>query len=207
MKAQNIKSFYGNETDYYLMLLSKSMAVHCTGNPNFIFLLTVLTDFVTAQGHWFDAVVAASTNDPELVAVAHEKRLLMEPLMTAVAHVVNDQAHHVKSKLISSGGELTSVGGTIGIFAKPIIEKIIGGPVKGSLSCYLHHAADDGKALGTMVYLTIVKTGETKSWFTTVQHIIVISSLTPGDEYSISFAWVGTDSTLNPSEPISKFAA
>ena len=206
MKALNVTTFFGNDTDPGLLLLSKSMSSHCTGNGNFVFSGTSLGDFTGAQNTWFLSVVAASTGDPQLIATAHKNRGIMEPFMTAVAEQVNTQANHDKTKLISSGGELTSVGGAIGIFKQPIIKSLTDGPVKGSLMVTLIKDPTDGFALGVMVVLTDLKTNETKTWFTTMKHIIVIPNLVSGDEYAVSFAWVGTNSTINISALLNRFA-
>ncbi len=207
MKHLNVKTFFGNDTEGYLLVLSESMMVKCAGNPNFVFKVTTpghtsLMDCTVAVGNWHGAVIDASTGDPEKIARAVEMRGIMEPLLSGVAQEVNTEAKHDKAKLISSGGELTSEGGAIGIFAKPVVKDISAGPASGTLASTL---VTESKALGTMVRLTNLTTKITKEFFTTQKHIIIVSDLTIGVEYEQSFAFVGTNATLNYSDPIGRY--
>jgi len=195
MKAQNIISYFGGLTIADLLLLSGKMNAQCLPNTNFTFSGTTFTDFRTAQGDYSNALFHGLDTAPSL-------RIAMLPLMSVVAVQVNVQAAHDVLKLKSSGGDLTSVGGTIGIFDKVVINSIVAGEVTGTLVANLE---TEEKALGTLVYLVNLKTLEAKSWFTSEKHIITVSSLAPGTEYSLAFAWVGTDSTLNPSDPLPRY--
>jgi hypothetical protein len=201
----NIKTYFGGDAEGILLVLAGSMKTKCTGNANFVFSVTTighttLTDFGDSYDAWHEAVLDAN-GDPEKEALALELRKVMEPLQTIVSNEVNAQANHVKSKLISSGGQLTTVAGVIGEFAAPVVEKIVS-ENSGTLEATLKTEA---KALGTMVRLTNVATSVTIEWFTSHKHVILVTELTPGAEYALSFAFVGTNSTLHYSDPISRF--
>ena len=201
----NIKTYFGGDSEGSLLVLAGSMKTKCTGNANFVFSVTTvghttLTDFGDAYDLWHDAVLDAN-GDPEKEALALELRKIMEPLLTVVANEVNAQAKHVKSKLISSRGQLTTEGGVIGEFAAPVVNQIISEST-GTLEATLK---TEEKALGTMVRLKNMATGAIKEWFTSHKHVILVTELTPGTEYDLSFAFVGTNSTLHYSDPIGRF--
>jgi hypothetical protein len=205
MKPLNIKTYFGDDSEGSLLVLAGSMKTKCTGNGNFVFSVTTighttLSDFIDSYDAWHDAVLDAN-GDPEKEALALELRKIMEPLMTVVANEVNAQAKHVKSKLISSGGELTAEGGTVGAFAAPVVEKIVS-EVSQTLEATLK---TESKALGTMVRVKNVTTGAIREYFTSHKHIILVTGLTAGIEYELSFAFVGTNSTLNYSDPIGRY--
>lgn len=195
MKAQNIKTYFGKYSIPDLFLLSSKMVAKCFPNINFDFSGTSFGDFKTAQQNWANAVMHDLDTAPGL-------RKIMEPLMSVVAVQVNMQAGHNVVILKSSGGDLTSEGGTIGVFGKVVVDSSVAGEVTGTIVSTLQTEA---KALGVMVYLTNLKTNASKSWFTTEKHIVTISSLDPGTEYELQFAWVGTDSTLNPCDPFNRY--
>lgn len=201
----NIKTYFGGDSEGTLLVLAGSMKIKCTGNANFVFSVTTvghttLTDFGGAYDAWHEEVLDAN-GDPEKVALALELRKAMEPLQTIVANEVNAQAKHVKSKLISSGGELTSEGGVIGEFEAPVVEKIVS-EYSRTLEATLK---TESKALGTMVRMKNLVTGVIKEWFTSHKHVILVTELTSGTEYELSFAFVGTNSTLHYSDPIGRF--
>ncbi len=204
MHKLNIREEFSGETIADLKEESTSVATKSADNPNFTFLATTFTDFVAKQGEWIAELLLAESGNSEKIAAANELRLEMEPLMEVVCKQVNVQANHVKSKLISSGGSLTSVGGAIGMFLAPIVKSIVMGPVTGTL---LVNLVTERRSMGTMVHLIDVATGESKTFFMSDKHLLLISNLTRGKEYSLSFAWLGTNSTLVYSEPISRFVA
>jgi hypothetical protein len=195
MKPLNIKAYFGKYTIPDLFLLSKRMAVRCTGNLNFTFVTTSLTDYVTAQGNWENAIIHGLDTAPGL-------RIIMEKFMGPVAVQVNFQAGHDKTKLQSSGGDLTSEGGTIGVFGKVVVDSSVAGEVTGTIVSTLQV---EEKAMGVMVYLKNLKSQVAKAWFSSEKHIVIISNLDPGTEYELQFAWVGTDSTLNPCDPFNRY--
>lgn len=203
MKQLNIKTYYGDASNDHLKTVSGDIASHCTSNSNFTFAGTSFTDFKTAQGNWVTGLTAASTGDPAKEADALALRKLMEPMLTDICNQVNTQAKHDKSKLLSSGGEVTSAGGSVGIFSAPVIKKVVTSLAPGTMEVTLE---TESRALGTMITMVDVATNESKTWFVAQKHILMITGLTPGKEYSFSFAWVGTNMTLVYSSPINKFA-
>ena len=204
MHKLNIKANFSGDTIADLKEESTSIATKSADNPNFVFLEDTFTNFVAKQGNWIAALLLAESGDSQKIAQAEEVRLEMEPLMEVVCKQINVQANHVKSKLISSGGTLTSVGGSIGMFEAPIVKSINPGPVSGSLLVTL---VTEKRCLGTMIHLIDLATSESKTFFISDRHILLIPNLTRGKEYSLSFAWLGTNSTLVYSDAISRFVA
>lgn len=180
-----------------------------TGNSNFTFTGSTLTDFATAETAYHNALGALSTGGKTATIQKNEARAALLPLFTAVAIIVNQQAAGNLTMLQSSGIKLASTNRNHYQQPMPVNLQVNNGPNATIIASVEHSPVGDH---GTVFAYTPATNASTdpNTWTqkTVNGHKATITGLTPAMAYNFTAAYKGADDeALVWAPPINKIVS
>jgi hypothetical protein len=200
---------FTNLDDGELDIEAANAVTGLTGNPNFTFTGTTLTNFSTLATNYHKALAALSTGGKAATVQKNELRDALLPSFTAVAIIVNQQANGNSTKLLSSGIRLASDSRQHHQQPLPVNLQVANG-VNATMMLSVKHSpvGDHGTVFA---YTPVANTSADPNTWTqkTINgHKAALSGLTPGIAYNFTAAYKGSDDeALVWAAPVSKIVS
>ena len=204
MNNQNIITDATGFTKAELQTNGKNLVTGCNpGNPNFTFSGTSYALLQSRYDEWSKVNSAAEVSGDHVeVQQALDLQILLESSYKDIAGQVNVQAIHDLAKLKSSGGILTSDGGTLGVLKQAVIVSITAtspGEVLITLITY-------DQSIGTIITWKDLTAGTTMEHeFFAQKKNITLDGLISGHQYEITAAHKGSVRKVIQSNPVKVF--
>ena len=169
-------------------------------NTNFAFTGTTYPDYKSSFLNWVGLNSTAEVSGDHIdVDKADNAEILAKANYKIIAKQVNLQAAHDRTKLLSSGGILTSDGGALGILPQAVIKKItseIAEEIRIEVITF-------DKSVGTIVtWKDLTANTPLEHEFFAQKHIIILDGLISGHQYEITAAHKGTVRKVLFSNPV-----
>lgn len=197
---------YSRTPDNELVSFSHNVISSLTGNTNFKFDATLLTQFNETTTSYSNSVVKALNGTSQDVAAKNSLKGLVCECLHEIALEVNMQAKGDILKLQSSGLTLAKEPKKKGVLPKPEKFKVTSGANRGDFLCEVESNKD---AFVYNFYSAPVPAPENiNEWRLTPSTTRKknITGFTPGKEYELKCAYQGSEDTLTFSDSIRIFA-
>ena len=201
MNQQNIITDATSFTKPELQTNAQNLVTGCApSNTNFTFSGTSYGDLSNRTGKWISTNSAAEVSgDHVQVQEAKDLSILVEASYKEIAEQVNTQSNHNLAMLKSSGGILTSEGGTLGVLKQAVITGItstIAGEVVISLITM-------EQSVGTIISWKDLTAGTAMEHeFFAQKKNILLDGLISTHQYEITAAHKGVVRKVVPSNPV-----
>ncbi len=185
---------------------SNNAVTSLTGNANFTWTGTALIDFTKASQIYHNAMGELNTGGSQAVVDKNNARVVLLPLFSSAAIIVNQQAVGNLTMLLTSGIKLAAHKEH---HEQPLpINMQVANGVNGDMDISVKHSpvGDHGTVFA---YTPVANTGtDPNTWVlkTVNGHKATISGLAPGSQFLFTAAYKGLDSEkLVWAAPVSKF--
>ena len=201
MNQQNILTDATGFTKPELQTNSLNLITGCNpGNPNFTFSGTSYPLFQSRHDEWVKVNSAAEVSgDHVQVQQALDLQVLLESSYKDIAGQVNVQANHNLAMLKSSGGVLTSDGGSLGVLKQAVITGVtstIAGEIVIGLIAY-------EASTGTIItWRDLTANTAMEHEFFAQKKNILLDGLISTHQYEITAAHKGVVRKVVPSNPV-----
>lgn len=203
--ANVVLTDYGRLSDDRIAPFSKGVKDSLTGNKYFNITPEMVTHFDVVIDDYSTKLSKAKIGTSQDVAAKNVAKEVLRDVLQEIAKLVNVQADGDVEKLQSSGFTLAKERSKKGVLPKPNNFKVKSGVNSGDLLCVVD-ACEDARVYN--FYSAVVPTpANLIEWRLTPSTTRKknISGFTPGKQYELKCAYLGTEETLVFSDPITIF--
>jgi hypothetical protein len=203
--ANVVLTDYGRLSDDRIAPFSKGVKDSLTGNKYFNITPEMVTHFDVVIDDYSTKLSKAKIGTSQDVAAKNVAKEVLRDVLQEIAKLVNVQADGDVEKLQSSGFTLAKERSKKGVLPKPNNFKVKSGVNSGDLLCVVD-ACEDARVYN--FYSALVPTPDNLTeWRLTPSTTRKknISGFTPGKQYELKCAYLGTEETLVFSDPITIF--
>lgn len=186
---------FSKYSDWGLFAKANHIVASLTGNAYFAVVEPTLVQVQAGIDAFYDALNAVQRGDTASTSLKNEKRAALITLLQDLGLNIQQKGENNRTKLLSSGFDITKTRQSAGVLAKPYITRLVQGNVKGSIEATI--TAIKGAKSYCFEVAPVPVTKETV-WtpYLTTRSKLLITGLTQGVEYAFRACGVGTNPTL-----------